>query len=267
MKRAPAFRAWQRRAPASCSRIVNGSPSNTQLALRSAWTEIRAQARILGGFVGLLWVIHIVNAVVFGGGLIQLGVHPRSFWGLFGILFAPLLHGSFTHLISNTVPLVVLGALIMQRKKRDLLTVSVLSALVGGLGIWLIAPAASVHIGASILVFGYLGYMLFRGYFERRLWPILGSVAVLLLYGGALFGVLPGRAGISWQGHLFGLLGGILAAKLISKPTSTSTSPTKSRIAASASPELPPSRARIAAPGSEDESVEEELERLRRRGL
>ena len=242
---------------------MNGSPSENQLALRKLWTEIRAQARILGGFVGLLWVIHIVNAVVFGGGLINLGVHPRSFWGLFGILFAPLLHGSFTHLMHNTVPLVVLGALIMQRKKRDLITVSVLSALVGGLGIWLIAPAASVHIGASILVFGYLGYMLFRGYFERRLWPILGSVAVLFLYGGALFGVLPGRAGISWQGHLFGLIGGILAAKLISKPASTSTSPGRSRIAASASPELPP-RARFAAPGSADETVEEEMERLRR---
>jgi membrane associated rhomboid family serine protease len=221
---------------------------------------------VLGGFVGLLWAIHIVNAVFFGGGLIALGVHPRSFWGLFGILFAPLLHASFAHLTANTVPLVVLGALIMQRKKRDFLTVSVLSALIGGLGIWLIAPAASVHIGASILVFGYLGYMLFRGYFERRLWPMAGSVLVLLLYGGALFGVLPGKAGISWQGHLFGLLGGILAARLISKPASRSTSPSRSRIAASASRDLPAARARIAAPGSAEESVEEEMERLRRRG-
>ncbi len=246
---------------------VTGRPTDNKLALRDLWTEIRAQARVLGGFVGLLWAIHIVNAVVFGGGLISLGIHPRSFWGLFGILFAPLLHGSFTHLIHNTVPLVVLGALIMQRKKRDLLTVSVLSALVGGLGIWLIAPAASVHIGASILVFGYLGYMLFRGYFERRLWPIVGSVVVFLLYGGALFGVLPGRAGISWQGHLFGLAGGILAARLLSKRTpATTPAPDKARFAASTARDLPPARARIATP-SADDSLDEEQERLRRRGL
>ena len=120
--------------------------------------------------------------------------------------------------MSNTVPLLVLGFFIMLRRKRDLAYVSVLSALVGGAGIWLIGASNSVHIGASILVFGYLGYLLSRGIFERRFWPIVGSVVVFFLYGGALFGVLPGQAGISWEGHLFGFLGGILSAKLMATP-------------------------------------------------
>ena len=194
---------------------VTARPTETQLALRNLWTEIRAQARVLGGFVGILWAIHIVNAIVFQGGLVALGIHPRTLSGLFGIFFAPLLHGSFAHISANTVPLVVLGALVMQRRKRDLITVSVLSALVGGLGTWLIAPSASVHVGASILIFGYLGYLLLRGVLQRRVWPIVGSVVAFLLYGGALWGVLPGQAGISWQGHLFGLIGGMLAARLL----------------------------------------------------
>lgn len=239
-------------------------PTRSPSAKAELWTEIRAQARVLGGFVGLLWVIHIVNAVLFGGSLVGLGIHPRTLWGLVGILFAPFLHGSFAHISANTVPLLVLGALVMQRRKRDLVTVSVISALVGGLGIWLVGGAATVHIGASILVFGYLGYLLLRGVFERRLWPILGSVLVFFLYGGALWGVLPGQAGVSWQGHLFGLLGGILAARLL-----------RSRPGAPDSPAVEQMKSRIAAIGSriapaspqEDGSVEEELERLRRKSL
>jgi membrane associated rhomboid family serine protease len=224
------------------------------------WSEIRTQARVLGGFVGLLWAIHIVNAIVFQGGLTALGIHPRTLWGLVGILFAPFLHVSFAHILANTVPLLVLGALVMQRRKRDLAIVSAISALVGGLGIWLIGGAATVHVGASILVFGYLGYLLLRGVFERRVWPILGSILVFFLYGGALWGILPGQAGVSWQGHLFGLLGGVLAARLLrTPPPAGAAEPGKSRIAA-------PTGARIApAPPPEEDALEEEIERLRRK--
>jgi membrane associated rhomboid family serine protease len=179
--------------------------------------EAKAQAKIVGAFTGVLWVQEIIDAVIFRGGLDRFGIHPRSLWGLLGILFAPFLHGGFGHLIANTVPLVVLSFIIMLRNKRDLLTVSAISGLVGGLGIWLVGSANSVHIGASILVFGYLGYLLSRGIFERRFWPIVGSIATFFLYGGALWGVLPGQAGISWEGHLFGFVGGVLAAKLISQ--------------------------------------------------
>lgn len=225
-------------------------------------SELVVQGKVLGGFVGLLWLIQIVNAVVFQGALVVFGIHPRSIAGLLGILFAPFLHAGFAHLIANTLPLVVLGAFVMLRRKRDLAYVSLLSAVVGGLGTWLIAPAASVHVGASILIFGYLGFLLFRGIFERRLWPILGSIAVFFLYGGALFGVLPGQAGISWQGHLFGLLGGILAARLLrSEPEKAAApKPAPARVA-----RLAGAKARVATdPDEVDEEIEEEL-RARRR--
>lgn len=228
--------------------------------------EAKAQGLILGGFAGLLWLVQIVNAFVFGGALSAYGVQPRTFAGLWGILFAPFLHASFAHLIANTVPLLVLGWFVMLRRKRNLLTVSVLSALVGGLGTWLIGPALSVEVGASVLIFGYLGYLLLRGVFERRLWPILGSLAVFFLYGGALFGVLPGAAGISWQAHLFGLIGGILAARVLRTPRAGAAgegAPVRRRIAANDATRLDaPSPDRDAAAEAE---IDAELELARER--
>ena len=227
-------------------------------------TEAKSHAAILGTFVGSLWIIQIVNAIS-GGALTGFGIHPRTWSGLLGILFAPFLHASFAHLIANTIPLLVLGWFVMLRRKRDLFSVSAISAVVGGLGTWLIAPSGTVHIGASILIFGHLGYLLFRGIFERRFWPIVGSVLVFFTYGSALFGVLPGQPGISWQGHLFGLLGGILAAQLMKKSSremvDTRKGPNK-RIG-----ELADSRARVPsvpAADVEEDEVEAELSRLRR---
>lgn len=224
--------------------------------------ELKTQGSVLFGLVGFMWLVHIVNAVVFQGRLAGLGVHPRTLFGLVGILFAPFLHGSFAHIMGNTLPMIVLGFFVMLRRKRDLAYVSILSALVGGLGTWLIAPSASVHVGASVLVFGYLGYLLVRGVLERSFWSIAGSVAVFLLYGGALFGILPGEAGISWQSHLFGLLGGVLAARLLVKPKEAPSK--KTRVDAGPAAKLrvvdEPKRS-VASEGDEDE----ELEALRRR--
>jgi len=223
-------------------------------------SEVKAQATILGGFAGLLWLIQIVNAFVFRGALVGLGIVPRTLGGLTGIFFAPFLHGSFAHLIANTVPLVVLGWFVMLRRKRDLLTVSLLAGLVGGLGTWLLAPALSVTVGASVLIFGYLGYLLSRGIFERRFWPIVGSVLVFFLYGTALFGVLPGAIGISWQAHLFGLLGGVLAARLMRGAPApiAAPAPTRRRIAETAG-----TGARVEALADHDAEIEAELERAR----
>jgi membrane associated rhomboid family serine protease len=178
-------------------------------------TEIKLQATIVGGLVGTMWAEEVVDAVAFQGGLDRFGIHPRTKAGLLGIPLAPFLHADFGHLVANTVPLVVLGFFIMARRKRDLAVVTALATLVGGLGVWLVGASNSVHLGASILVFGYLGYLLSRGYFERRFWPIVGSLVVFFLYGGALFGLLPGRPGISWEGHLFGFVGGVLAARML----------------------------------------------------
>lgn len=193
--------------------IEKTTPTSSKLAL---FKEAKAQATIVGSMVGVMWVEEIVDFVL-GGALNGLGIHPRSLLGLLGIPLAPFLHADFGHLAANTVPLIVLSFLIMLRRKRDLLVVSVASTLVGGLGAWLLGAGNSVHIGASILVFGYLGYLLSRGIFERKFWPIVGSVAVFFVYGGALHGIFPGDAGISWQGHMFGLIGGIISGRLLSQ--------------------------------------------------
>lgn len=176
---------------------------------------LKLQARILFGVIALLWAAELADAIVFGGALDGYGIRPRSFGGLLGIALAPLLHGGFRHLMANSVPLVVLGWFVMLRETRDYFVVAFFSTLVGGVGVWLIGATNSVHIGASGVVFGFLGYLLSRGYFERRFLPMLGSIVVGLMYGGTLFGLLPGQRGISWEGHLFGFLGGVLAAKVL----------------------------------------------------
>jgi membrane associated rhomboid family serine protease len=174
--------------------------------------ELKGQAILLAGIIAVLWVVEGVDALL-GQALDVYGVIPRTFVGLRGIVFAPFLHGGFRHLMANTIPLVVLGWLIMLRETRDFFIVWAVSAVASGLGTWLIAPDHSVHIGASGVIFGFLGYLLARGWFERKPLSVALAVLVGVLYGGALFGVLPGQVGISWQGHLFGLLGGFLAAR------------------------------------------------------
>lgn len=163
------------------------------------------------GFVALLWVVEIVDATS-RGSLDRHGIRPRSEDGLWGVLVAPLLHGGWTHLESNSGPLLVLGFLVAVVSTARWLLVMAWSWLVSGVGVWLVAPPHSITFGASGLVFGLLTYLLVAGFLERRPTRILISVAVFVLYGGVLLGVLPGRPGVSWQGHLFGAVGGVLAA-------------------------------------------------------
>lgn len=239
------------------------APKNPAKPTSNVVTELKSHGIILGSFVAFLWLVHLVNAVVFHGSLTEMGVAPRSVSGLEGILFAPFLHGSFAHLLSNTLPLLVLGWFVMLRRKRDLLYVSALSAVVGGLGTWLIAPSNSVHVGASGMIFGYLGYLLTRGFMERRFWPVVGSLAVFALFGGALLGIFPGEVGISWQGHLFGLIGGIGAARVLTRPrVAVADKPKRTRVAPLA--EGPAAREKSLA-RADDEDVELELEALRKR--
>ena len=177
--------------------------------------ELKKQLTILGSFVSIFWVTELVDIFILKGRLNQYGIRPQSLIGLRGILFAPFLHGGLPHLISNTVPFLVLGWLVMLQETSDFWIVTAITMLVGGLGVWLFAAPSSVHIGASILIFGYLGFLLLRGYFQRNWASIFLSVLVAVLYGELVLGVLPSARGISWQGHLFGFLGGVLAAKLI----------------------------------------------------
>jgi len=163
------------------------------------------------GFVLVIGVVEIVNASM-GHQLNAWGIFPRSVHGLAGIPLAPFLHGSFGHVISNSIPFLVLGGLIAFRGRQVLLRVSFIVIGVGGSGVWLLGRSA-VHIGASGLVFGYFGYLVARGWYERRLGSILLAIAVIILYGGLILGVLPARGLVSWEAHLFGLIAGVLAAR------------------------------------------------------
>ncbi|BAZ45839.1 putative peptidase [Chondrocystis sp. NIES-4102] len=167
--------------------------------------------------VAIFWGIEILDVSVFQGGLDIYGIHPRQSASLINILFAPFLHGGFGHLIANTIPFITLGWLTMIQQRSDFYIVSVVSALVGGIGVWLFGAPNSVHIGASILIYGYLGFLLLRGFFQKNLPSISLSVFVAIVYGSLIWGVLPSGIGISWQGHLFGFIGGAIAAKMIAR--------------------------------------------------
>lgn len=177
-----------------------------------SYPELALHIRILGGFVSVLWVLEIADTLLFRGWLNQFGILPRRWMGLRGILLAPLLHGNLRHLSMNTVPLVVLGWLILVRSTAVFVLVTASIWLVGGLGVWLFAAPKSNHIGASGLVFGYLGFLLANGYFEQSVVAISTAILVGLLYGSTLWGILPLQRGVSWQGHLFGALTGGLCA-------------------------------------------------------
>jgi membrane associated rhomboid family serine protease len=179
--------------------------------------ELQSHAAILGGFVVLLWTIEIIDVFLFQGRLNDYGVRPRSLDGLEGILFMPFLHGSFAHLAANTLPFVTLGWLIMLQEISDFFVVSAITMLVSGLGVWLTGAPNSVHIGASGLIFGYFGFLMLRGYFERSFSSILVSLIVGFFYGSLIWGVLPSQPGVSWQAHFFGFVGGVLAAQFLGR--------------------------------------------------
>jgi membrane associated rhomboid family serine protease len=188
-------------------------PAPTFLA--AAGHRVKIQALVIGGFLGLIWLVSSLDLVLFGGTLSRYGIRPRLWDGLWGVLWMPFLHGSFGHLLANSVPFAVLGWLVILRRTSDFFVVTAVALVVSGLGVWLTGPWQSVHVGASGLVFGYFGFLLLRGYFERSLYAILLAVLVFLVYGGLIWGVLPQQNGISWQAHLFGFFGGALAARLL----------------------------------------------------
>jgi membrane associated rhomboid family serine protease len=183
---------------------------------RSSKDSRQAGLVAVGLLVAVMWVSEIVDTAL-GGRLDGLGIEPRQVDGLTGVVLAPFLHGGFGHLISNTVPFVVLGALVALSGLARLLLVTVIVVLVSGIGTWLVAPSATVHIGASGVVFGFAAYLVARGVFDRRLHYIAVGLLVAFVYGTTLlFGLVP-RPGVSWQGHLFGAVGGLVAARVLAQ--------------------------------------------------
>jgi membrane associated rhomboid family serine protease len=170
---------------------------------------------LVAAMAAVMWVSEIADQVL-GGRLDAYGIEPRTDEGLAGIAFAPFLHAGFGHLIGNTVPFLIMGAAIAFGGLARVALVTVIVIAVSGIGTWLIGPANTDTIGASGVVFGYGTYLLSRGLFDRNAVSLLTGAVVAVLFGGALLSGLAPEPGISWQAHLFGAVGGVLAARTLS---------------------------------------------------
>ncbi|MGO3320300.1 MAG: rhomboid family intramembrane serine protease [Microbacterium gubbeenense] len=167
--------------------------------------------------LAVMWALRLVDAIFPDSFNSWLGIESWRFGGLDGVLFSPLLHANWSHLISNSVPFAVLGVLVCLDGVKRFWGVTAISALIGGLGTWLVNSPGTLTVGASGLVFGYFGYLVIRAFVA----PSLGhgilyaiiAIGVGIVYGAAMFtGIFAAGTGISWQGHLFGAVGGGLAA-------------------------------------------------------
>lgn len=179
--------------------------------------RILKEFKILIASIAIFWAIEVLDFIVFNGSLDRYGIQPHSLIGLRGIIFAPFLHGGFGHLIANTIPFITLGWLTMIQETSDFYIASIVSALIGGIGVWIFGSPDSVHVGASILIYGYLGFLLLRGYFQKNFPSIALSIFVAIAYGSFIWGVFPSDMRVSWQGHLFGFIGGAIAARMVAK--------------------------------------------------
>jgi membrane associated rhomboid family serine protease len=173
----------------------------------------------------LMWVVEAADSLIFHHSLDRQGIVPRTWGGLDGILWAPWLHGSFGHLLANTLPFLLLGGLVALGGIRRWVSVTLFVMIVGGLATWLLARPA-IHIGASGLIFGYAGFLLVAGFVEKSLKGVAVALVVGILFGGVvLHGVVPVASWVSWESHLFGLVAGVLAAFVIADPEVATTSP------------------------------------------
>lgn len=195
---------------------TRGSPVDSfSGAVRHAKIAVRDRAALLLLLVGSMWLVFLVDAALPFLHLSRLGVTPRTLSGLLGILFAPWLHANLGHLMANTGGMLVLGWLAMWPDGKGFFQAT-LGAMAGaGLCAWLLGAPGSVHIGASGLVFGYAGYLVARGWYTRGVGSLAVALFVAMYYGfSMLVGIMPLYPGVSWQSHVGGVLGGILAARL-----------------------------------------------------
>tara|TARA_R110002072_G_scaffold1598_6_gene13586 strand:- start:2232 stop:2816 length:585 start_codon:yes stop_codon:yes gene_type:complete len=186
-------------------------PSSFKKVQKSTWSALKAVVIL----VAVMWVVEFLNSLL-GHRLNAWGIHPRNTQSLPGILLWPLLHGGYGHLLMNTTPLLVMGFFVALRGVRSFVFSSLFILLIGGLGVWLFGRDA-IHVGASGLVFGYFGFLVALAWFERSLLTFAVASLVIFYYGGIIYGVLPQDEFVSWEGHLFGLIAGIMAANLFAR--------------------------------------------------
>lgn len=185
-------------------------PAPTRAGSRVLPPHPKAAGLVILSFTALLYVVEALDQALHGR-LERAGIVPRTLPGLDGVIWAPLLHGGWAHLMANTIPVLVFGFLAMATGITRWLAVTATVWVVSGLGVWLTGDPGTT-IGASGLAFGWLAYLLVRGIFNRSFAQLVVAAVLLVLWGGTLWGLLPGNPGISWQAHLFGALGGVLAA-------------------------------------------------------
>jgi membrane associated rhomboid family serine protease len=169
---------------------------------------------LLSGIVLLMWVLEVINTID-SNGLDSDGIWARNFGRLWGIFTAPFLHASFAHLIANTIPFVFMGVIIALHGAKRLALVTLIVIVVGGIGTWLISPSNAPTIGASGVVFGYATYLLVRGLFDRSVLEVFVGIVVGVIWGGALISSVVPHYGVSWQGHVCGGIGGVVAAYVL----------------------------------------------------
>ena len=194
--------------PPSYGRVAVPPPAST---LAPARPTLGSSVVFVGGWLVLLWVLETLDVLLLGA-LDGFGVSPRVIAELPQVLTAPFLHFGFEHLMANSLPFLVLGVLARMAGRRPFWVATLASILVSGLFAWLLSAPNTVTAGASGLVFGWLAFLLVRGLFNRNWKQILISAAVFGFFGGMLWGVFPTLPGVSWQGHLGGAVGGVLAA-------------------------------------------------------
>jgi membrane associated rhomboid family serine protease len=183
-------------------------------APRPGWAAI-VMLLLLAG----LWFLELLDQLS-GNELDQLGIHAREVDGVPEIFTAPFLHAGWDHLISNSLPFYVLGFLVLLSGLARWVASSLIIIIISGMTAWSLTPPHTIILGASGLIFGWLTYLLARGIWSRRPAQVVVAVIVLLLYGGLIWGVLPGSAGVSWQAHLCGAIGGVVAAWLLHRRAS-----------------------------------------------
>ncbi len=172
----------------------------------------RPSTRSLSEFIALLWIIEIVDQVFFNQRLNGLGLQPGNWSHWEGILLMPFLHVDFYHLLNNTIGLAVFGTLLLSRRREDLYYASIGAILGCSLAVMLLGQPGSVHIGASGLIFGWWSFLIARAFYQLNFQSLLIAVFVIVFFGGMIYGVLPEKGTVSWQGHLGGAVGGIIGA-------------------------------------------------------
>ena len=171
--------------------------------------------RFAVGYLVAIWAVQLINVLFFNGYLVVFGIHPLEVVSLPFIFTSPLLHGGWDHIISNSFAGALFAFLVGYSGKRVFWEVTAFVVIIGGLGTWVFGGVGTNHIGASGLVYGWLAYLLVRGFFNRSGAQIILGLILGFFYSGLVWGLLPGTPGISWQAHLFGAIGGVVAATII----------------------------------------------------